>query len=216
MAIRILIVDDHVVIRAGLRTILKAEADLLVVGEAADGREALQLAGELNPDVVLMDISMPNPSGGGIETTRLLKNILPKTRVLILSVHEDESLLREAIQAGAAGYIVKRAAEVELVSAVRAVWNGDMYVHPSMTRLLLKDMVARPLSKEQVSVETLTPRELDVLRLLAKGYANRQIAEVLKVSTRTVEGHRANLMDKLGLHSRVELTSFAEEHNLLE
>jgi two-component system response regulator NreC len=216
MAIRILIVDDHVVIRAGLRTILKAEPDLQVVGEAADGVEALQLAGELKPDIVLMDISMPKPEGGGIETTRRLKENLPNARVLILSIHEDEGLLREAIQAGAAGYIVKRAAESELVSAVRAAWNGDIYVHPSMTRLLLKDMVTRPPSKGRISVGTLTSRELDVLRLLAKGYTNRQIADVLSVSVRTIEGHRANLMGKLELYSRVELTNFAEEHNLLD
>jgi two-component system response regulator NreC len=216
MAIHILIVDDHAVIRAGLRTILKADPDLQVVGEAADGSAALRLASELHPDVILMDISMPSPAGGGIETTRRLRDTLPDARVLILTVHEDESLLREAIQAGAAGYIIKRAAESELVSAVRAVWNGDMYVHPAMTRVLLKDMAVRPPSKKQVSVESLTPRELDVLRLLAKGHTNRQIAEVLNVSTRTVEGHRANLMDKLELHSRVELTSFAEEHGLLD
>ena len=121
MPIHILIVDDHAVIRAGLRTILKAEPDLQVVGEAADGREALRLAGELRPEIILMDISMPTPAGGGIETTRRLRDILPDARVLILTVHEDESLLREAIQAGAAGYIVKRAAEAELVSAIRAV-----------------------------------------------------------------------------------------------
>ena len=216
MPIRILIVDDHAVIRAGLRTILKAEPDLEVVGEAADGREALRLANELRPDMILMDISMPTPAGGGIETTRRLKDSLPETRVLILTVHEDEGLLREAIQAGAAGYIVKRAAEAELVSAVQAVWRGDMYVHPAMTRALVKELAGQPALKKHASAETLTPRELDVLRLLAKGYTNRQIADALSVSARTVEGHRANLMSKLELHSRVELTSYAEDHGLLK
>jgi two-component system response regulator NreC len=216
MPIRILIADDHSVIRAGLRTILNAEPDLEVVGEAADGREALRLASELRPDVVLMDISMPTPAGGGIETTRRLKDSLPGTRVLILTVHEDEGLLREAIRAGAAGYIIKRAAESELVNAIQAVWRGDMYVHPAMTRALLKDLVVQPTSNKRGSAESLTPREIDILRLLAKGHTNRQIADVLNVSARTVEGHRANLMSKLELHSRVELTSYAEEHGLLE
>ncbi len=216
MPIRILIADDHTVIRAGLRTILKAESDLEVVGEAADGREALRLASKLRPDVVLMDISMPTPAGGGIETTRRLRDSLPETRVLILTVHEDEGLLREAIRAGAAGYIVKRAAESELVNAIQAVWRGDMYVHPAMTRALLKDLVVQPTSNKRGSAESLTPREIEILRLLSKGYTNRQIADALNVSVRTVEGHRANLMSKLELHSRVELTSYAEEHGLLE
>ena len=216
MPIHILIVDDHAVIRAGLRTILKAEPDLEVVGEAADGREALRLAGELRPEIILMDISMPAPAGGGIETTRRLRDILPDARVLILTVHEDESLLREAIQAGAAGYIVKRAAEAELVGAIRAVWRGDMYVHPAMTRVLFKDLAGQPTLDKRGSPESLTPRETEVLRLLARGYTNRQIADALNVSVRTVEGHRANLMSKLELHSRVELTSYAEEHGLLE
>ncbi len=215
MTIRILIADDHSVIRAGLRTILSAQPDLEIVGEAADGHEALRLANELRPDIVLTDLSMPGPVGGGIAVTRRLKETLPAIRVLILTVHEDESLLREAIHAGAAGYIVKRAAETELISAIEAACRGDLYVHPSMTRALFKDLAAPPVSKP-MPIEMLTPRELDVLRLLAKGYTNRQIADVLCLSMRTVEGHRASLMTKLNVHSRVELTSFAEEHGLLE
>ncbi|CAG0935820.1 Oxygen regulatory protein NreC [Thermoflexales bacterium] len=214
MAVRILIADDHSVIRAGLRTILSAQPDLEIVGEAGDGNEALRLAHELRPDVVLTDISMPGPVGGGIAVARRLKETLPTVRVLILTVHEDESLLREAIQAGAAGYIVKRAAETELVSAIQAACRGDLYVHPAMTRALLKDLTTPPASKP-LPLESLTPREIDVLRLLAKGYTNRQIADVLHLSMRTVEGHRSNLMSKLDLHSRVELTSFAEEYGLL-
>ena len=215
MSIRILIADDHNVIRAGLRTILSAQPDLEIVGEAADGNEALRLANELQPDIVLTDLSMPGPVGGGIAVARRLKETSPAIRVLILTVHEDESLLREAIRAGAAGYIVKRAADTELVNAIQAACRGDMYVHPSMTRMLLKDAVALPVSKP-LPTESLTPREIDVLRLLAKGYTNRQIADVLCLSMRTVEGHRASLMSKLNVHSRVELTSYAEEHGLLE
>ena len=215
MAIRILIADDHSVIRAGLRTILSAQPDLEIVGEAADGNEALRLANELQPDVMLTDVSMPGPVGGGIAVARRLKETLPAVRVLILTVHEDESLLREAIHAGAAGYIVKRAAETELVNAIQAACRGDLYVHPSMTRALFKELVT-PLASKPVPIESLTPREIDVLRLLARGYTNRQIADVLCLSMRTIEGHRSNLMSKLNLHSRVELTSFAEEHGLLE
>ena len=215
MTIRILIADDHSVIRAGLRTILSAQPDLEIVGEAADGNEALRLAGELQPDVMLTDISMPGPVGGGITVARRLHETLPGIRVLILTVHEDESLLREAIQAGAAGYIVKRAAETELVNAIQAACRGDLYVHPSMTRALFKESATPPVSKPTL-IESLTPREIDVLRLLAKGYTNRQSGDVLGLSMRTVEGHRSNLLSKLNLHSRVELTSFAEEHGLLE
>ncbi len=215
MAIRILVADDHSVIRTGLRTILGAQPDFEIVGEAADGSEALRLAYELQPDVVLTDISMPGPIGGGLTVVRRLKETFPQMQLLVLTVHEDESLLHEAVSAGASGYIVKRAAETELVSAIRAACRGDLYVHPSMTRALFKTPAKPPMSKP-VTIESLTPREIDVLRLLAKGYTNRQIADALKLSMRTVEGHRANLASKLNLHSRVELTSFAEEHGLLE
>jgi two-component system, NarL family, response regulator NreC len=215
MTIRILIADDHSVIRAGLRTILSAQPDLEIVGEAADGNEALRLANELQPDVVLTDVSMPGPAGGGITVARRLQETLPAIRVLILTVHEDESLLREAIRAGAAGYIVKRAAETELVNAVHAACRGDLYVHPSMTRALCKELTTPPASTP-MPIESLTPREIDVLRLLARGYTNRQIGDAFSLSMRTVEGYRSNLMSKLNLHSRVELTSFAEEHGLLE
>ena len=215
MTIRILIADDHSVIRAGLRAILSAQPDLEIVGEAADGNEALRLANELQPDIVLTDLSMPGPVGGGIAVARRLKETSPAIRVLILTVHEDESLLREAIRAGAAGYIVKRAADTELISAIQAACRGDLYVHPSMTRVLFKELTTLPVSKP-MPTELLTPREMDVLRLLAKGYTNRQIADVLCLSMRTVEGHRASLMSKLNVHSRVELTSYAEEHGLLE
>ncbi len=211
MSIRILIVDDHGVLRAGLRALLSAEPDLEVVDEAAGGYEALRLADELRPEVVLLDISIPDLSG--IEVTRQLKKILPETRVLILTVHEDESLLQESIRAGAAGYIIKRAVESELIDAIRAVWRGDLYVHPAMTRALFKDISPSPPSSDP-PVESLTPREVEVLCLIAQGYSNRQIAEALSISIRTVESHRANLMGKLNLRSRVELVRYAKEHGL--
>jgi two-component system response regulator NreC len=210
---RILIVDDHGVLRAGLRALLNAEPDLHVVGEAADGQTGLRLATELNPDLVLMDITMPGMSG--IQVTRQLKETLPSTRVLILTLHEDESLLREAIRAGASGYILKQAVEAELISAIRAVGRGELYIHPAMTRALLKD-VSPLLVPEENPTEPLSPRELEVLRLVAQGHTNRQVAEMLHLSVRTVESHRANLMDKLGLSSPAQLVRYAIEHGFLE
>jgi two-component system response regulator NreC len=213
MAIRILIADDHGVLRAGLRALLNTEPSLEVVGEAADGNEALRLTSELQPDIVLMDISMPDC--GGIEATRRLTELRPDVGVLILTVHEDKGLLREAIRAGAAGYILKRAVESELINAIQAVSRGDLYVHPAMTRALLPDVTSVPAAN-QMAIERLTPREVEVLRLIVTGHTNRQIADVLTLSVRTVESHRANLMDKLDLHSRVDLVRYAAKHGLFE
>ena len=210
MPIRILIADDHGVIRAGLRALLEDIPDITVVGEASDGGEALAKAVELKPDILLMDLSMPNM--GGIEATRQLSQSEPKVRVLILTVHEEESLLKEVIRTGAAGYIVKRAAQEDLLHAIRVVARGDLYIHPTMTRALFNDASVPPKSSE---IETLTLREIEVLQLLAKGYTNRQIAEHLSLSPRTVEGHRSNVSGKLGLRSRVELVEYAEKHGLL-
>lgn len=213
MTIRILIADDHGVLRAGLRALLSAETELEVVDEASNSEEALALATELQPDVILLDISMPGSSG--IDVTRRIKQTLPQARVLILTVHEDEGLLQEAIQAGASGYIIKRAVESELIDAIRAVWRGDLYVHPAMTRALLKEITPAQPSAKEAPVETLTPREVEVLRLIAQGYTNRQMADMLSISVRTVESHRSNLMGKLNLRSRVELVRYARENKLI-
>lgn len=213
MPIRILIADDHGVLRAGLRVLLNAEPDMQVVGEAAAGHETLRLANELRPDVVVLDLSMPDL--GGIEVTRRIKAILPETRVLILTVHEDKRLLREAIREGASGYIVKRAVEAELINAIRVIWRGDLYVHPAMTRALLGDL-APSSPADGRPIESLTPRDTEVLRLIAQGYTNREIADILRLSVRTVEGHRANIMDKLGLRGRAALVRYAREHGLLD
>jgi two-component system, NarL family, response regulator NreC len=213
MSIRILITDDHGVIRAGLRALLAGTPDIEVVGEASDGRQVLQKAMELKPDVILMDLSMPEM--GGIEATRQLQTIIPEARILILTLHEDEGLLKEVIKAGASGYIIKRAVEAELITAIHSVADGDIYIHPTMMRALVKGLSpATPPATTQT--EELTPREVDVLRLLARGNTNRQIAEKLSISQRTVEGHRVNLSGKLGLRSRVDLVNYAEAHGLLE
>jgi two-component system, NarL family, response regulator NreC len=211
VATRVLIADDHPVLRSGLRVLLGADPDLEVVGEAGTGEETLRLAEELRPDVVLLDIGMPGESG--IETVRRLKAKLPALKVLFLTMHEEEGMLLEALNAGGDGYLIKRADEAEIVQAIRAVRRGDVYVHPAMTRALLSQAETAERSPEPV--EPLSHREIDVLRLLARGNTNRQIAELLALSIRTVESHRANLMGKLGLSSRVELVTYAEEQGLL-
>jgi two-component system response regulator NreC len=212
MPTRILLADDHGILRAGLRNLLNGDPEMIVVGEAADGNEALRLAEELQPDLVLMDLSMPGM--GGIEALQHLSQKLPGTKVLMLTVHEDEGLLKAAVRAGASGYVVKRAAEPELISAINTVMQGNIYIHPAMTRALIKDLVPVPAAR-RTSATTLTHREMEVLALIARGYTNNQIGERLSISARTVEGHRANLMAKLDLHSRVELVEFAEQHGLL-
>ncbi len=210
MAIRILIVDDHGLIRAGMRALLSNTPKLEVVGEAADGEAALRLAHTLRPDIILLDIALPGLSG--IELTRRLTQVLPKSRVLILTLHEDLGLMREALRAGAAGYVIKRAVDVELTNAIFTVARGDLYVHPAMTRALLKGDL--PATEEQSPAVPLTPRELEVLRLIVEGNSNRQIGQILNLSVRTVDTHRANLMAKLGLRDRAELVQYANQHQL--
>lgn len=212
MPTRILIADDHGILRAGLRALLNEETDYEVVGEAATSDEALRAALDLNPGFILMDLSMPGV--GGIEVTRQLKEKLPDTKVLILTVHEDATLLREAMKAGAAGYVVKRAVESELIEAIETARRGDLYVHPSMTRALLSEERPSPAPSRRGDSEALTNREVDVLRLIARGYTNRQIADDLFLSIRTVESHRANILQKLELSSRADLVRWAVEHKL--
>lgn len=210
---RILIADDHAVVRAGLRAVLLASPELELAGEASGGLEALELVEQTHPEVLVLDLSMPDLDG--IAVTRQVKARNPETRILILTVHEDDALLREAIRAGASGYILKRAAEAELVSAIQVILRGDLYVDPSLLRTLL-DEPAKVRPAQPDLVEPLTPREVDVLKFIVNGYTNRQIAEKLTISTRTVEGHRANLSEKLGLHSRVELVRYARDHGIID
>ena len=216
MAIRVLIADDHAVVRAGLRTLIAAEPGMELVGAATGGEDAYAMACTLNPDVAVLDLSMPDLDG--LEVTRRIKQKRPEVRILILTVHEDEALLREAIRSGASGYIIKHAAEAELVSAIHTVEIGEIYVHPKLIRALLAvpEAATPPAAAASAPGDLLTPREMDVLRLLAQGYTNRQIAEELSLSVRTVEGHRANLTEKLGLHSRVELVRYARQHGLFD
>jgi len=213
VATRVLIADDHAVVRAGLRALLGAEPSLELVGEASGGVEAVELALRLRPDILLLDMSMPDQDG--LAVTRQVRAQVPAARILILTVHEDVGLLREAIKAGASGYVVKRAAEAELIAAIATVLRGDLYVDPALLPSLLGEEAPKAAA-EQDTREPLTPRESEVLRLIAQGYTNRQIGEALTLSVRTVEGHRANLSAKLGMHSRVELVRYAREHGLIQ
>lgn len=211
--IRVLISDDHAIVRTGLRALINSEPSMELVGEATAGYETLELVEKTRPDVLVLDLSMPDLDG--IAVTRRIKPQFPHIHILILTLHEDEALLKAALKAGASGYILKRAAEAELISAIHTILRGDLYVDPSMVRRLLID---DPLPSTQItlSTESLTPREIDVLKLIVQGYTNRQIGEELSISVRTAESHRANLSEKLGLHSRVELVRYAREHGLID
>ncbi len=210
---KVLIADDHGIVRAGLRALIGAEKGFELVGEASGGYEAISLVEKTLPDVMVLDLSMPDLDG--ISVTKKIKPRFPDLKDFVLTLHEDEALLKEAIRAGAAGYILKRAVETELISAIQTILRGDLYVDPSMVRTLLGEpKQTNPTQFE--SEETLTSREEEILKLIVEGYTNRQIGENLLISIRTVEGHRANISDKLGLHSRVELVRYAREHGMIE
>jgi two-component system response regulator NreC len=211
--ISILIADDHSTLRAGLRTLLNAEQDLKVVGEAPDGPQALLLAKQLLPDVLVTDINMPGASG--IQVAHELRSLLPATRILILSLYEDHSLVRQALAAGATGYVIKRAVESELINAVRAVAQGETYVDSETQRGLMGKLLSRAPVAAPAS-EPLTAAEQTLLGLLACGYSNQQIAGVLALDLTEVAGRRVDLCDKLGLHSRIELLRYARAEGLVD
>jgi two-component system, NarL family, response regulator NreC len=211
--IRMLIADDHLVLRAGLRMLLDAQPDILVVGEAANGGEVLELAASLQPDLILLDLSMPGL--GGLEALPLLRKQHPGAKILMLTMYDDESYLRQALRDGAAGYVLKKAADNELLSAIRAVMRGELYVHASLTRTLLEDLLPPATETYANPWDTLSDREREALLLVARGYTSAKIAERLSLSPKTVETYRARGMEKLGLRSRAALVQFALAHNLL-
>ncbi len=215
--IRILLADDHAVLRSGLAALLNARSDMTVVGEAADGVELLNLAETVQPDIILLDLTMPRL--GGLDALPLLRQHVPGARVLILTMHHDEGYLRRALKGGAVGYVLKKAADVDLIAAIQAVMRGDVYVHPSMTRALLEDIVpgveAAPSDEENLWA-TLSEREQAVLQLVALGHTSKEIADRLVVSAKTVDTYRARGMEKLGLRSRAALVRFALANGLLE
>jgi two-component system response regulator NreC len=215
MAIRVLIADDHAIVREGVRMILEREEDLQVVGEAADGQQALALVETLKPDVVIMDISMPGM--GGIEATHRLKERHPGVAVLALTMHEDESYVFQLLRAGASGYVLKRAAASDLVQAVRAAARGEAFLYPSVARKVVEDYLQRVTAgEERDRYDGLTPREKEILTLIAQGLSNQQIADKLFISIKTVQTHRAHILEKLGLHDRTELVRYAIRKGLIE
>ncbi len=212
-SIRVLIADDHSVLRAGLRMLLGAQGDIDVVGEAANGLEVTRMARELRPDVVLMDLSMPGPPSGQVIGDVLKAH--PKARVLILTMHDDAAYLRAALAAGATGFLVKRAADTELMSAIRAVHAGRTFVDLTQSAGP-EPIAARDRAGDSQPPKHLSRREREVLRLLAQGHSNQQIAAVIRVSVKTVETYRTRLSDKLGLKGRAELYRFASESGILD
>jgi len=211
LSIRVLIVDDHAVVRAGLRLLLEAQDDIEVVGEAANAREAVFEARSTKPDVILMDVVMPGDSG--IDVTPQVLHEEPNAKVLVLSMQDDPSYVRQAFEAGAAGYVLKEAADAEVVAAVRQVAQGGNYVNPTLgARLVAAESQARKRAEE----DPLSDREREVLRLLALGHTNQEIAKMLYISVRTAETHRAHIMQKLGFHSRADLVRHALAQGLLD
>jgi len=215
MKYRILIADDHAVLRSGLRLLLSSTGEFEIVGEASSGIETLNLAETLQPDLILLDLSMP--SLGGLDAIPTLRKLAPKSRILILTMYDEPQYLRQALKRGAHGYILKKAANSDLFSAIRAVLRGEMYIYSSMTRVLLDDMLSESKAEQNVGAwNTLSEREQEVLRLVALGYTGTEIAEKLNLSPKTVETYRARGMEKLGLRTRAALVKFALQEGIIE
>jgi len=213
--IRVLLADDHAIVREGVRMILAKETDIEVVGEAQDGAQALEMVERLKPAVIVMDISMPGM--GGIEATQQAKARHPDINILALTMHEDESYVFQLLRAGASGYVLKRAAAQDLVQAVRAAAKGEAFLYPSVARKVLEDYLKRvDAGEERERYDGLTEREREILTLIAQGLSNQQIAERLYISIKTVQTHRAHVLEKLGLHDRTELVRYAIRKGLIE
>jgi len=205
---RVLIADDHGIVRSGLRLLLERQPDIEVVGEAADGAEARELAVRERPDLAILDVKMPKLTG--LQATREIREQAPQTAVLILSMHDDERYLFEALRAGAAGYVLKRAADQDLVDAVRAAVRGEPFLNADAQQALIREFLERGEQPE------LTPREQEVVKLIAEAHTNKEIAEILHLSEKTVENHRSNAMRKLGMRDRVELVRYAIRRGMIE
>jgi DNA-binding NarL/FixJ family response regulator len=206
--VRILIADDHGIVRSGVKLLIDRQPDMEVVAEAEDGVEALEKAVAEKPDLAILDVAMPRMTG--LQATHEIRKQAPDVQVLILSMHEDERYLFEALRAGAAGYVLKRAADQDLVEAVRAAGRGEPFLTPSAQQALIRDFLERGERPE------LTPREEEVVKLIAEAHTNKEIAEILHLSEKTVESHRANVLQKLGMRDRVELVRYAIRHGLVE
>ncbi len=212
--IRIILADDHTILREGIRSLLENEIDMEIIGEAEDGHQAVKMAGQLKPDVVLMDIAMPRLNG--LEATSQLKKLVPDAKILILTMHENEEYIRKVLAAGAMGYILKDAAARELLGAIRAVYRGEAVLSPAITRLVIEDYLRWGDLKTEESNDDLSEREREILQLIAEGNTNKQIADILCISVKTVQAHRSNLMNKLDLHDRGELIKYAIQKKIIE
>lgn len=214
--VKVLIADDHALIRSGLTRLLGEDRSIDVIGHAENGREAVQKAHELDPDIILMDIGMPEMDG--MEATRQIKRRNRGAKVLILSVHENEEYLYRAFQAGAAGYMLKKAADSDLVNAIHVVARGDFFLYPSITRTVVENFLVSPKPGQSAAAncDSLTEREQEILKMVAEGYTCREIAESLFISVKTVETHKSNIMEKLNLHKRPELVRYAIRKNILK
>lgn len=215
MSIRLLMVDDHVVVRYGLRMLLENEEDIQIVGEADSASKAMSEMSRLNPDVVLMDIGLPDISG--IDATIEIKRIWPEVEVVALTIHEDEEYFFKMLDAGACGYVPKRAAPEELVTAIRAAARHEVYLYPSLAKLLVRDFLSNEKSENsEAALNGLTPREQEVFTHLAEGESNSEIGDKLGISPKTVARHRENIMNKLSLHSRTDLVKYAIRKGIIE
>lgn len=213
--IKLLLADDHAVVRSGLRMLIEAQPDMEIVGEAETGREAIKQVKALQPDIVLMDVQMPDLTG--IEATQVIKERFPETAVLALTMYEDEQYFFEMLKAGASGYVPKRAAPDDLVKAIRTVSRGEVFLYPTLASRLVQDYLHRVEDGDQPLIyDDLTPREREVLTLVAEGLTNQEIADQLVISVKTVDRHRENMMRKLNLHNRIELVKYAIKKGLIE
>jgi DNA-binding NarL/FixJ family response regulator len=211
---RILLADDHAVVRGGLRMVLDAEPDLEVVREASDGVEAVQIVLRDQIDLAVLDVSMPRMTG--LQAAREISQRRPEVRVLMLSMHDNEQYFFEALKAGASGYVLKTAANADFVEACRATMRGEPFLYPSAAAALMRDYLDRAARGEAAPSDPLTPRELDVLKPIAEGHTSEEIADMLFISKKTVDRHRANILEKLGMRNRVELTRYAIRRGLVE
>ena len=205
--IKVVVADDHTILRQGIKALLNNQEEIEVVGEAKDGREAIKVIEELLPDVILMDIAMPGLNG--LEATRRIKKKFPKTKVVVLTMHTNEEYIFQILNAGADGYLVKETAFQDLISAINSVHRGEAFMSPSISKKVMTDYIQRAQGEEKVGFDTLTTREREILQLVAEGNSNKKIAEVLFISPKTVETHRAHIMDKLNIHDRAGLIKYA-------